>query len=108
MQVTDWSKADYGKFFNGDSYIILNTYKKEEVTTEKAKHTNIQSVLINSEQVNKKQRSGVKGPRMDPSIYWNKYCPNRAELQHNKILQGGRGEAHSLRKAHVKNWKSAG
>ncbi|XP_045166542.2 gelsolin-like protein 1 [Mercenaria mercenaria] len=24
--VTDWPKEDYGKFFNGDSYIILNTY----------------------------------------------------------------------------------
>ena len=29
MQVTDWPKDDYGKFYNGDSYIILNTYKKE-------------------------------------------------------------------------------
>ena len=27
-QVTHWPKEDYGKFFNGDSYIILNTYKK--------------------------------------------------------------------------------
>jgi len=24
FQVTDWSKEQYGKFFNGDSYIILN------------------------------------------------------------------------------------
>lgn len=24
--VTDWPKEDYGKFYNGDSYIILNTY----------------------------------------------------------------------------------
>lgn len=24
--VTEWPKEDYGKFFNGDSYIILNTY----------------------------------------------------------------------------------
>ena len=29
MQVTDWSKEDYGKFYNGDSYIVLNTYKKD-------------------------------------------------------------------------------
>lgn len=28
FQVTDWPKEDYGKFFDGDSYIILNTYKK--------------------------------------------------------------------------------
>eukprot|EP00731_Ephydatia_muelleri_P007448 Em0003g1696a len=27
-KVTHWPKDDYGKFFNGDSYIILNTYKK--------------------------------------------------------------------------------
>jgi vacuolar-type H+-ATPase subunit C/Vma6 len=26
--VTHWPKEDYGKFFNGDSYIILRTYKK--------------------------------------------------------------------------------
>ncbi|XP_052781812.1 gelsolin-like protein 1 [Mya arenaria] len=26
FQVTEWPKEDYGKFFNGDSYIILNTY----------------------------------------------------------------------------------
>jgi len=24
--VTEWPKEDYGKFFNGDSYIVLNTY----------------------------------------------------------------------------------
>jgi gelsolin len=28
FKVTHWPKEDYGKFFNGDSYIILNTYKK--------------------------------------------------------------------------------
>ena len=27
--MTDWPEEDYGKFYNGDSYIILNTYKKE-------------------------------------------------------------------------------
>lgn len=28
FQVTDWPKEDYGKFYNGDSYIILKTYKE--------------------------------------------------------------------------------
>lgn len=28
FQVTDWPTGDYGKFFDGDSYIILYTYKK--------------------------------------------------------------------------------
>ncbi|XP_062521639.1 gelsolin-like protein 2 [Corticium candelabrum] len=27
FKVTHWPKEDYGKFFSGDSYIILNTYK---------------------------------------------------------------------------------
>ncbi|XP_068672067.1 gelsolin-like protein 2 [Montipora foliosa] len=30
FKVTDWPKEDYGKFFKGDSYIILNTYKDKE------------------------------------------------------------------------------
>ena len=30
LQVTDWPKEDHGKFFDGDSYIILNTYKEKE------------------------------------------------------------------------------
>ena len=29
-QVKAWSKDDYGKFYNGDSYIILNTYKEKD------------------------------------------------------------------------------
>lgn len=29
-QVEDWPAEQYGEFFNGDSYIILNTYKEEE------------------------------------------------------------------------------
>lgn len=29
-QVTHWDKEQYGEFFNGDSYIILNTYKDKE------------------------------------------------------------------------------
>lgn len=29
FQVVDWPREDYGKFFNGDSYIILNTYKPD-------------------------------------------------------------------------------
>ena len=30
FKVTHWPKEDYGTFFNGDSYIILNTYKKPD------------------------------------------------------------------------------
>ncbi|XP_044184185.1 gelsolin-like protein 2 [Acropora millepora] len=30
FEVKDWPKEDYGKFFSGDSYIILNTYKDKE------------------------------------------------------------------------------
>jgi len=29
FKVTNWPKEDYGEFFNGDSYIILNTYTEE-------------------------------------------------------------------------------
>jgi len=29
FKVVDWPREDYGKFFNGDSYIILNTYKPD-------------------------------------------------------------------------------
>ncbi|XP_069101606.1 gelsolin-like protein 2, partial [Argopecten irradians] len=28
FQVTDWPEEDYGKFYEGDSYIVLDTYKK--------------------------------------------------------------------------------
>ncbi|ESN97697.1 hypothetical protein HELRODRAFT_85143, partial [Helobdella robusta] len=27
FKVTDWPEEDYGKFYNGDSYIVLNTFK---------------------------------------------------------------------------------
>jgi len=30
FKVEKWPKEDYGKFYNGDSYIILNTYKDPE------------------------------------------------------------------------------
>ncbi|XP_064392049.1 gelsolin-like protein 2 [Halichondria panicea] len=30
FKVKHWPKDDYGKFYNGDSYIILNTYKEPE------------------------------------------------------------------------------
>lgn len=29
FKVTEWPVSDYGKFYNGDSYIVLNTYKEE-------------------------------------------------------------------------------
>ncbi|XP_005100380.1 gelsolin-like protein 2 [Aplysia californica] len=29
FKVTSWPKEDHGKFYSGDSYIILNTYKEE-------------------------------------------------------------------------------
>lgn len=28
FKVQEWPKQDYGKFYNGDSYIVLNTYKE--------------------------------------------------------------------------------
>ncbi|CAG5126658.1 unnamed protein product [Candidula unifasciata] len=28
FEVKDWPKEDYGEFYNGDSYIVLNTYKE--------------------------------------------------------------------------------
>jgi gelsolin len=31
FQVVPWPEAEYGKFFSGDSYIVLNTYKKPDV-----------------------------------------------------------------------------
>lgn len=30
FKVEHWDEEEYGKFYNGDSYIILNTYKKED------------------------------------------------------------------------------
>jgi len=30
FEVTEWEEVEYGKFFEGDSYIILNTYKNED------------------------------------------------------------------------------
>ena len=30
FKVTTWAKDDYGSFYNGDSYIILNTYKEKD------------------------------------------------------------------------------
>ena len=29
MKVTSWPQHEYGKFFSGDSYILLNTYKPD-------------------------------------------------------------------------------
>ncbi|ELU02124.1 hypothetical protein CAPTEDRAFT_154247 [Capitella teleta] len=36
FEVTEWPTEDYGKFFSGDSYIILNTYKPNEDSEELA------------------------------------------------------------------------
>ena len=41
LQVTHWPKEDYGKFYDGDSYIILNTYKEKN---SEASHW---SILLN-------------------------------------------------------------
>lgn len=30
FQVKDWPKKDYGRFYDGDSYVILNTYTKND------------------------------------------------------------------------------
>ena len=30
FKVTHWPKDDYGKFYQGDSYILLNTYKEKD------------------------------------------------------------------------------
>ncbi|XP_070192848.1 gelsolin-like protein 2 isoform X2 [Littorina saxatilis] len=30
FEIKDWPEEDYGEFYNGDSYIILNTFKDEE------------------------------------------------------------------------------
>ncbi|CAG2216132.1 GSN [Mytilus edulis] len=30
FKVTNWAKDEYGSFYNGDSYIILNTYKNKD------------------------------------------------------------------------------
>ncbi|KAL3851789.1 hypothetical protein ACJMK2_015498 [Sinanodonta woodiana] len=30
FKVTEWPKEQYGQFYNGDSYIILNTYKEKD------------------------------------------------------------------------------
>ncbi|KAH9504746.1 hypothetical protein Btru_061855, partial [Bulinus truncatus] len=30
FKVTTWPKEDYGKFYDGDSYIVLNTYKDND------------------------------------------------------------------------------
>ncbi|KAK2150642.1 hypothetical protein LSH36_397g02032 [Paralvinella palmiformis] len=36
FEVTEWPTEDYGNFFSGDSYIILNTYKPNEDSEELA------------------------------------------------------------------------
>ena len=43
--MTDWPKEDYGKFYSGDSYIILNTYKDKE-SDEVEKCYNFKIVII--------------------------------------------------------------
>lgn len=34
FKITDWPKKEYGNFFNGDSYIILHTYKPRPDATQ--------------------------------------------------------------------------
>jgi gelsolin len=36
FKVTDWQRELYGKFYNGDSYIVLNTYKPRPESNELA------------------------------------------------------------------------
>lgn len=36
FKVTEWERKEYGKFYNGDSYIILNTYKPDPSSEELA------------------------------------------------------------------------
>ncbi|ESO10631.1 hypothetical protein HELRODRAFT_185261 [Helobdella robusta] len=36
FKVTDWPEKEYGKFYSGDSYIILNTYKPNPSSNELA------------------------------------------------------------------------
>lgn len=36
FKVTDWPKEQYGQFFNGDSYIVLHTYKPDPKSNELA------------------------------------------------------------------------
>jgi len=36
FKVTDWPREDYGRFFNGDSYIILNTFHPTPTSKELA------------------------------------------------------------------------
>lgn len=43
-QVTDWPKIDYGKFFSGDSYILLNTYQEKD--SEVLVHACVYSVIL--------------------------------------------------------------
>jgi len=38
FEIKDWPEEDYGDFYNGDSYIILNTYKDEESDSEALLH----------------------------------------------------------------------
>ncbi|KAJ8023049.1 Gelsolin-like protein 2 [Holothuria leucospilota] len=38
FKVVHWPKEDYGSFYNGDSYIVLNTYKKKESDSEELFH----------------------------------------------------------------------
>ncbi len=30
LQVKSWPSDQYGQFYNGDSYIVLNTYKEKD------------------------------------------------------------------------------
>ena len=42
--MTHWPKEDYGKFYNGDSYILLNTYK--EAGGDVSSNYNIKQLML--------------------------------------------------------------
>jgi len=56
FKVEDWPLEDYGYFFDGDSYIILHTYKKDP-SSEVQKYWTIKCVNIQLHFIGHKQRT---------------------------------------------------